>query len=545
MPKIPFNFNRITPRGSKTPQRQESLAPYQIQSQALSTQAQGQRNLSSGIGAAVNTGIETYQKHIKTQDDSDMIAARAAYLRMQKEEDQAIASTSNPAEVKKIGEEYDRKYSDIMSGVDAFDRPNFRNQSGKDEFTKHFTDNFNLKRGLSASDKIFALDRRNSHARIINGIKSIPESDYYDTAAAEIETMEYVKQEVKDGHLTEAEGAEKERISLANLDIERAGRKMSELDTEPMTDFSGSGEKNPLPEQVTLYKNYVDGLSHLDDGQKKQFKAKADSILKNVESATKAATKERQIEIEKEQYAYENQAYLQVIEGKRKFNSLFTDQRISDEYKRGKLTKYASMREDYNKIILKEKKTAKDEQKLIEADQKQSVTINRAFRYTPNTDDIQGSDKARLTLEILGTVKDTKMQTLLIKRLETGLDLSPAQTQTYDNHTKDLSRILGLDKESFDVFKDIETSAPWFGANPKKASIDAKTGEKFVDGLNAFQRAEVMNKGLMQYQSLLTAGKDTEASEFIKKFKTDYEKSQDDTKLYNNFFSKTKKYINP
>ena len=542
MPKIPFNFNRITPRGSKTPQRQESLAPYQIQSQALSTQAQGQRNLSSGIGAAVNTGIETYQKHIKTQDDSDMIAARAAYLRMRKEEDQAIASTSNPAEVKKIGEEYDRKYSDIMSGVDAFDRPNFRNQSGKDEFTKHFTDDFNLKRGLSASDKMFALDRRNSHANIMNGIKSVPESDYYDRPQAEVETSEYIQKLVDGGFLTEAEASDKNRIALVNLDIERAGRKITDLDTEPMMDFDGSGAKNPLPNQVDQYKKYVDSLSHLDEQQKIKFKAKADSILKNVESATKAATKERQIEIEKEQYAYENQAYLQVIEGKRKFNSLFTDQRISDEYKRGKLTKYASMREDYNKIILKEKKTAKDEQKLIEADQKQSVTINKAFRYTPNTDDVQGTKKAKLTLEILGTVKDTKMQTLLIKRLETGLDLSPAQTQTYDNHTKDLSRILGLDKESFDVFKAIDL--PGIGTGDK-ASIDAKTGEKFVDGLNAFQRAEVMNKGLMQYQSLLTAGKDTEANEFIKKYKTTYEKSQDDTKLYNNFFSKTKKYINP
>jgi len=543
MPKIPFNFNRITPELPNAPQRQESLAPYQINQQALATQERGRKALSSGITNAVSAGMSARDKYIKDEDESDMIAARAAYLRMRKAEDQAIASTSNPAEVKKISEDYDRKYNEIMSGNDpAFDRPYFRNQSGKDAFTKHFTEGFNLKRGLSASDTIFSLNRRNSHANIMNGIKSIPDSDYYDQPQAEDETSEYVQKLVEGGHLTEAEGADKNRIALVNLDLERSGRKLSELSPEPMLDFDGSGAKNPLPNQVDQYKEYVDSLSHLDEGQKKQFKAKADSILKTSIAATKAADKERQVEIEKIQYAYENQAYLQVIEGKRKFHSLFTDDRISEEYKRGKLPKYASMREDYNKLIIKENKTAKEKQELIKADKIQSGTINKALRYNPNKDDVQGTDKTKLTLEILGTVKDTKMQTLLIKRLETGLDLAPAQAQKYENHTKDLTRILGLNKESFDVFAKVETSAPWFGANPKKASLDAKTGEKFVDGLNEFQRAEVMNKGLIQYQSLLTAGKDTEAEVFIKKFKTDYEKSQDDTKLYDKFVSRKTKY---
>ena len=85
MPKIPFDFRKITPEIQDSPQRQESLAPYQINQQALKTGAAGKQNLTAGVSSAVASGFSAYGKYVEAQDESDMVATRAAFLRLQKE----------------------------------------------------------------------------------------------------------------------------------------------------------------------------------------------------------------------------------------------------------------------------------------------------------------------------------------------------------------------------------------------------------------------------------------------------------------------------
>ena len=101
---IPFDFTKITPEIPDAPQRSESLAPYQMNIQALKTGAAGRSNLSAGVSSLASSVSGAYKKYTDAQDESDMVAARAAYLRLKKEEDQAIASTSNPMEIQKINE---------------------------------------------------------------------------------------------------------------------------------------------------------------------------------------------------------------------------------------------------------------------------------------------------------------------------------------------------------------------------------------------------------------------------------------------------------
>ena len=534
MPKIPFNFNRITPELPNAPQRQESLAPYQINQQALATQERGRKALSSGITNAVSAGMSARDKYIKDEDESDMIAARAAYLRMRKAEDQAIASTSNPAEVKKISEDYDRKYNEIMSGNDpAFDRPYFRNQSGKDAFTKHFTEGFNLKRGLSASDTIFSLNRRNSHANIMNGIKSIPDSDYYDQPQAEDETSEYVQKLVEGGHLTEAEGADKNRIALVNLDLERSGRKLSELSPEPMLDFDGSGAKNPLPNQVDQYKEYVDSLSHLDEGQKKQFKAKADSILKTSIAATKAATKERDDQIKRDQYTKENGLLLKIATGEKPLSHAVVEPGISPEFRRG-LIKNLGADLEKKREAFKAKTKTPEQLEIIRIDK---ITANRvtgqALKFDVNTDPTFEKRAALIQQISESAVIAKPLQTILINQLTEGRKLSPEEESVRSTYIDEIDRVYGLTPESFKAYD----YNPW-GPTGKRSRTDVATGQKFVDELSEYKRQLKVTKAIAQYDYLNRQGQPKEAKEYMEDFIKASATDLNTVKLNSNYYKK-------
>jgi len=178
MPKIPgFDPSVDTYRLQAASQRQKTGA-----AEAITARANAQ--LVQGITSAGNKLQGSYQNHLKAQDESDMVKTRAAFLRMQKDEDHAMQQTADPAEIKKINEAYKQKYESITSGNDTFGRPRFRNNSGKESFKREFSDNFHLRRDLSAKDKGFQLDRRNTRAGFLNGIKSARDSNYYDQPSA-------------------------------------------------------------------------------------------------------------------------------------------------------------------------------------------------------------------------------------------------------------------------------------------------------------------------------------------------------------------------
>lgn len=513
------------------PQRQESLESYRINQQALATQARGDQNLAAGIGGAIQSGLQFNQKYIDAQDEADMVATRAAFLRMQKEEQQAISSTSNPEEVKRISGDYDRRYNEIMSGRDpAFDRPYFRNQTGKDAFQKNFVENFNLKRGLSAQDTAFSLDRRNTHAGFMNGIKSIPESNYYDQPAAEIETTEYISKLVEHGFITENEGADKNRIALANLDTERAARKMLDLSPEPVLDFNGSGAKNPLPNQVDQYKEYVDSLGHLDDHQKANFKSKADSILKTSIASTKAATKERNDEMKRVQYSKENGLLLKLATGEETLSRAVVDPAISPEFRRGLIKELGVDLQKKRKAFDAKVKTAADLE-VMKADKIEANFLTRAALTFNVNDDPTFEKRSGLIQQISGNASMEKpLQTMLMNQLTKGRELSPEQEDTRKTYLDEMNRVYGLTKESFEAYD----YNPW-GTKGKRARTDKATGKKFVDDLSEFKRKQKVSKAIAHYDYLGRQGKPKEAEEYMENFIKSSETDLNTVKLNSNF----------
>ena len=482
---------------------------------------------------------------LKAQDESDMVAARAAFLRMQKEEDIAMQQTSNPEEIKKINGDYKKKYDSLAAGNDPqFNRPYFRNESGSNQFKELFSDNFHLRRDLSAKDQAFKLDRRNTHAGFINGIQAVRESNYYDRPIAAAETAEYIDKLQQHGFLTESEAAQKKQDSLHDLDLERAGRKLSEISAEPVADFNGTGVMNPVNMQVTQYKEYVNSLGNISDEQKKNFTKKADSIYSNAQKATKAAEKEQQVLKEKQQFAYENDYMQEVIEGKQTFSSIFSNPNISEKFKRGKLTEYAKKVDTWNKVIQKENKTMKEQTKANELQLQNNMVnsgiTNTALNFDKALDDAQGTKQAAVLNSIYTAVgMDSQMKTYLANVDKGSESMQPHVKASRDAHLKDMNRIFGLTKESFDIYKDVDL-AGW--GTGDKATIDKKTGVKKVDGLAEYDRMKAVNSALIKYDSFMKAGKEKEAEDFMSDFKITYETSQNDTKLYDKFFSKTVRY---
>lgn len=530
MPKIPFDFRKITPEIQDSPQRQESLAPYQINQQALKTGAAGKQNLTAGVSSAVASGFSAYGKYVEAQDESDMVATRAAFLRLQKEEEQALSSTSNTMEIERITEDYDKKYDDLISGNDpAFDRPNFRNQSGKDAFKNQFANNFNLKRHLSAKDRAFAMDRRNTLAGFENGIKSIPQSNYYDQPSAETETAEYVDKQVQHGFLTEEEGVEKKRIALANLDIERASRKMLDLDSAPMEVAPGSGAINPLPNQVDGYKDYVDSLKHLDDKQKAAYKKKADSILVTAKAATKAADKEREAERKKQQYKFENDLSLQYANGETSLSKMLNTEGISESYRRSLITKWGAKVQDYKKAMEAEKKSIKDQQIIVGERKEANTLTGLALRYDKETD-TDGSKAAALINQIgFNGQLASQTKTFLIGQIKDGRDLTPAQENNRKNYMTEIEDIFGMTEESFDRLE----YNPW---GPTGARAEEKDSIRTVDGLTRFQRQAKINTAIAEYDELIKEGKPEKAKEYIDNFMIESRKDLNTIKLNNLFF---------
>lgn len=551
MPRIPFDDRVITPRLQAAPQRRQNG-----EAQAITNRANAR--LGKTVMNAAQTGIDIYQQseaadkqRLKEQDESDMVATRAAYLRLQKEESAELQKASSGEDIKKTNSEFKKRYEAISSGKDSRGRPRFRNESGSNQFKEQFTDKFHLKRGLSAADQTTKLDRRNTNAKFFNGIKSVSESDYYDKPRAGAEIKDYVQKQVDYGFYTDEEGKEKLDIHLKNLDIERAGRKLVGINAEPMKDFDGATE-NPIEAEVKQYKEYVNSLGNLSDVQKKSFTQKADSLLKNAKQATKAAEKERGIQIEKQQNDYQTQAMIDVEEGKRPLSSIYHDPKISYKYKEKHLPKLAAKTARYKKIIADEGKSFEASKKAFETKYWNGI-VNSKLANKANTydavrhDDASGSVAVALKAEIYGADDmPSQTKTMLVGLIQNSSKVPPHIKAKKDNHIKDMERIFGLTKESFDVFSTIESTrleAEGIFSNDyfMKSYVDPKTGERMVDGLNEFERRDALNTGIMEYNSLMNQGKEKEAEEYIIKYKSDYELSENDTELYSGYFKEVNK----
>lgn len=536
MPKIPFDFRKITPKNQVSGAVAESLSPYQQNIQAMKQEQQSNRQLASSVLSAVGTGAQIYGQYTEEQDSSDMVAARAAILRLNQDENQAIASTSDPAQIERIGNDYNKKYDEIMSGSDpAHDRPYFRNQSGKDKFKTAFQDQFNLGRQLSADKSIYNLDRRNTSANLENGIKSARSASYYDQPQAEVETLENIDRLIEFNYLTPAEGVERKRVSLISLDTERASRKLTDLNPGAQTDFNGSGAINPINMQVSQYKEYVEGLKHLTPQQKAGFNHKADSIQNTAKVATRLANSERNAKIKQLQRTTDNDFMLSLAERKITLSDLLARPEISQDLRKTLIGKRSVQVDEYYKANEKAVKTEADKVKVAGEKAIANDVTSYALRFDRESDPT-GKEAAHIITQIgLSPAIPSETQAYLIGIVKNGRKMTPGQEAKRKNYIQNIDRIMGLTDDSFKEY----LKNPW---GMKGAKATEEGGIKTVDGLSEYQRRDAVNGALQEYDYLQSQGKIKEADDSLNKFMIDFEKSDDDTTLYNDFVKRSTIY---
>ena len=75
-------------------------------------------NLAGSIMGAAESVDVYQQKKAKMEDEADMVQTRAAVLRLQQEESEAMRSSSNTEEIDSINSSYTKKYEALINGKD-------------------------------------------------------------------------------------------------------------------------------------------------------------------------------------------------------------------------------------------------------------------------------------------------------------------------------------------------------------------------------------------------------------------------------------------
>lgn len=483
-----------------------SSAPIQIREQA-------RQNLS---GAVDSLGA-SYQGMLKEQDDADMVATRSAVLRIKAQEDAELSSVANPADVKKIQESYKKQYDSIISGKEPLNgKPYFRNQSGKDKFNKGFMENFHTQRYVQGTQQTAELHKRDTKAKLINGIKSRIDQPNWNTQSAHDEIDEYVTKMYMAGDMTEQETINYRKDAHSDYDAERANKLFAWTESLP---YGEDGEE--LKYSIDEYKKQVNTFDNLTQEEKNDYTSKADALFRQKKAVDVAEKKEFRVAQERAKNEYGFDKYRDFIEGKIPRSAILNDKNIPMTYRGKVLTQYASDIKD-NKEAFTELNTRKIEM------QNESGVRTMVMAYNPTFDD---NRKKRFELISLidKHVTDTSEQKQLTKFLTDGYGMDDQQRMRYDLHQKSLSDSLGLDVE---INKDGKL------VDRRKTGAKLKDGRVTIDDLDQYERAEANMIILNTYANMVKFGDPQKAEEYINGERAKVEKTKNDRIFYDNLMSR-------
>lgn len=498
-----------------------SSAPIQIREQA-------RQNLS---GAVDSLGA-SYQGMLKEQDDADMVATRSAVLRIKAQEDAELSSVANPADVKKIQESYKKQYDSIISGKEPLNgKPYFRNQSGKDKFNKGFMENFHTQRYVQGTQQTAELHKRDTKAKLINGIKSRIDQPNWNTQSAHDEIDEYVTKYIEASALTPEEGKAFRDVTHTDLDIERANKMFAGIE---MLNYDGENDGKLLQGEIDRYKESVSNLDYLDQDEKNAYTKKADALFKRQKAVADVTEREAKADKKLAELDINGKVALGIADGSIKLGDAIKMDGISDEYK-------ISLYNQFNKQTAESKKLEMEKQKS-EFYQGTKMDIERAvYNYDPADDRLNGYEQRNaLQLSILehptmSAPEKANYQKILME----GLPLDDASKMELKGMEEALTNELGigvkLDKagslsklqkaRGFEK-ETKEVEGKYYGTN----TVD--TGDVIKDGLNSVKRMKIYTVKMGEVRELFKRGKIDEARVAYKETITALQKHDDDIAYY-------------
>lgn len=503
-----------------------SSAPIQIREQA-------RQNLSG----AVDSLGESYQGMLKEQDDADMVATRSAVLRLKADEDAELASVANPADVKKIQESYKTKYDKIIGGKEPLNgKPYFRNQSGKDSFNKGFMDNFHTQRYVQGTQQTAELHKRDTKAKLINGIKSRIDQTNWNTQSAHDEIDEYVNKYIEASALTPEEGKAFRDVTRSDYDAERSNKMFAGIEMIPYDD------DDVLKDAVSDFKFQVANLDHMDKEEKNAYYKKADALFKKQKAVADITVREAKADKKLAELDINGKVALGLADGSMKLGDAIKMDGISDEYK-------ISLYNQFNKQTAEAKKqTAENfadfasKQGAWWSKREAQEIDHKVHNYDPAKDRLDGY-KMRTSLqhnilanESLSASQKSYYQGILLN----GLPLDEEAKLELQSMENDLTFELGIGVE---LDKKGMLSATDKQRGFKKEVIEGEgffdgdtiTGDVIKDGLNSAKRMEIYSSYMGRVRELFKRGKIDEARDLFKETKTALQKHDDDTTFYKKY----------
>lgn len=502
---------------------------------ALRIQQQGRQALSEGV----NKLAVGYNDMIKEQDSADMVASRSAVLRLKADEDAELSGISNPAKIKEIQEKYKTKYDDIIGGNEPLnDKPYFRNQSGKDSFNKNFMQSFHTQRYAQGKKLESDLQRRDTHAKYMNGIKSIIDQPNWNAPSAHKETDEYVNKLIEGGYYTAEEGKEFREITHTNLDIERANKMFSDAEA---LQYDEVNDGKMYQGVIDDYKKSVNDLDYLDQDQKNDYIKKADALFKQKKNATEVRKREIEADKKKAELDYDGKMTEQILRGQVPLSTAIDDPNLSQGY-RNKLL------EAYNKQTAEAKKQEFDQAKTLLSNRNKMIIERQVYNYDPANDRLNNY-KQRTALQLaiidnpaLSAPEKANYQKILLEGLPLDESAKSELKSMEEQLTKELGTDVSLDKEGkLTKLQKLKGFEPETIVTHEGLAWDTKklTGDVIKDGLNTNKRLEIYSNYMGRVRELMKRGKIDEARNVFSETMTALQKFDDDTKFYdemrNNF----------
>ena len=285
MPTVPFD-----PRVNTTPinsQGNVKTPDFKVDNSAM-IHAQNSMNQSrqvANISGQIMNGIKEYQQGVV---NSDLENARRLTMDLDTERKSRMLKAKTAQEIADINKEFSGRAQDLLSGSDQNGVPYFRSQEGRQMFDSRMLSGQVKKWNDESIYKAHELESRESSKRINLSVNSVIEKDYQSPEAEQRIRELYSSLPNK----TPAEVEAHVKTALTDLDKQRVFQDASQFETEveqvlASQDFTPTGKRKLINEQIATYSEKIDKLKSFTPAEKKAYKDRLQSSLKQVDAMVK------------------------------------------------------------------------------------------------------------------------------------------------------------------------------------------------------------------------------------------------------------------
>lgn len=510
-------------------------------------EAQNGSTLGNALSSLGNLAGNIYAQRRQEQNTADWENARRKFMEFDSERNEKLLNAQNSEEIRKIQEDYKKQAEGLLTGKDQKGVPYFRNEDARKDFDNKFLSG-NLKKWHDgAVQSAWSMETKESQTRKNLAINDIINTAY-DSPTAEADIREIMS--TYPGY-TDAQKKGMTQQYLHQLDEQRvqqhaAGFQVQVEKILSSEDFTATGKKKQVQEQVDHYSKHIDSLKTLSPAEKKAAKDRLGRSLAQVDAMVKddKAFKAKQFKAYQEKNEadlitqiaqkganLEGMPYREILDIINKnpdaFDQSFKEEILAGVFKANK--KQAELAKKNTDDFVAGVMDAGKQMAIAQDKNRDLKLLNQAIDFNGSHDEWKN-----LYTQVL-RITDTSFKSAASKWI---LENNPANkkpdeaTSNKSLYTKQLDNILGfnLSSDQKDILAGV-TSVPVSWGRDKRRYQTDDLGNELVDMLGENERLEIRHQLLKDYGRLFKEDPE-KADEWIKGKMTDLEKEVDKRKFY-------------